>query len=420
MLLDKFFKLALITLPFDNLFFAPSSGWATITPILFFVYCLLDFKTTKKTILIKDKITFTILYFIIMYSLFLYLFNGFEFSNFIGGIQTLFLGISIYIAFVNRYYIKKKSIDNDIKVLIFAYSISFVYGVVRYIAMIQNINFLLEIFNFIEKRPYPRLAFSFTEPSFISMHLFGVLLPLVYLTKNIILKKKIMIMIFLFSILTIISKSSTRFLVDFALVIVLSIVCYLLSSKTKFTKKVFSFYGILFLLTTLLILLSTNTITLNSRIEHILDKGIYADASLASRYFRINASIKGYLNEPDRAILGTGIGNSYIFLNSGYDEARKEYKNDYLVEVNALKNSKGDQLFCMHIRLVSEFGLLLYIVFLYLVISRVFKNKKSLFLSLLVFYLYIQFDSYAFYTFWIYLFYLKYIDKFEVKGEAVI
>ena len=38
------FKLGVVMLPFENFFFAPSSGWATITPVILFIYMLLNYK----------------------------------------------------------------------------------------------------------------------------------------------------------------------------------------------------------------------------------------------------------------------------------------------------------------------------------------------------------------------------------------
>ena len=42
--LNILFKLAVFLIPFDNLFFAPSTGWATISPILFFIYVFFNIK----------------------------------------------------------------------------------------------------------------------------------------------------------------------------------------------------------------------------------------------------------------------------------------------------------------------------------------------------------------------------------------
>ena len=41
---DIIFYIAIFLLPFENFFFAPSSGWATITPIILAIYILLNLR----------------------------------------------------------------------------------------------------------------------------------------------------------------------------------------------------------------------------------------------------------------------------------------------------------------------------------------------------------------------------------------
>lgn len=48
--MDIIFKIGIFLLPFENFFFAPSSGWATISPLVFVIYILLIFKMAIKGI----------------------------------------------------------------------------------------------------------------------------------------------------------------------------------------------------------------------------------------------------------------------------------------------------------------------------------------------------------------------------------
>ena len=41
---DIIFDIGLFFVPFENFFFAPSAGWAAISPIIFFVYLMVNIK----------------------------------------------------------------------------------------------------------------------------------------------------------------------------------------------------------------------------------------------------------------------------------------------------------------------------------------------------------------------------------------
>ncbi len=403
------FKLAVFLIPFDNLFFAPSTGWATISPLLFFIYVFFNIKYLKRVLNLEiNKVIF--ISFCIIYSFFLYLFNGINISNVIDSLMTLLLGISFYFALIIRYKLLENDKIKDLNILLAAYKISFLYGLIKYIALEYNLSFILRFFNIIEKRYYPRVAFSFTEPSFISVHIFGVLLLIYFFVHNKKIKRNIVILIVLFSSLTIISSSSSRFLIDFVVVIVLFSLFIVLNSKSKLLNK-------FFIVTSIVVIgmMFINIIENNNRMQMILDEGVYGDASLASRYFRVNASIEGYKEAPINALFGAGIGNSYIFLRQGYDEAFLKYDNSYIYEVLTLKYSEDNQMFSLPIRLISEIGFLNFIIIIvYLFLLTKFRLNGIISL-LLVIWIYIQFDSYAFYSLWLVIFILTYFDKTNYK-----
>ena len=397
---DIIFKIALYLLPFDNLIIAPSSGWATITPIIFALYVLCNYKLALKSVY-KYKYIFIFFIFGILMSLINYLFVGIRIDNFINALISLFLGLTNLIAFDIFFSKEKNNIDKAVKILIISYSISIFIGLVQFMAIKLNIDILKAFFEFIQKRSYikyERVQFTFTEPSFIGMHLFGVLLPIYLYSK----KKKILYLIGTFAILAILFNSGLRILID--TLVVLSI-CYLIFfiKNIKNIKIIFCTFLIILMGLVLFIVEYNN----NYRFRNILEKGIYADGSLASRYFRINASIKGY-KEDGRILLGYGLGNSLLPIRKGFDEALKEYKSSYTKETELLAdpNYNGDsESYCLYIRIISEFGLVfLIIIFIYVyVLSKKTDNYYLKNYIWVMLYLYIQFESYAFYTIWLYI-----------------
>lgn len=44
------FLLGLATIPFDNLPFAPTRGWAAISPIIFWAYCVFNMRLFVKAV----------------------------------------------------------------------------------------------------------------------------------------------------------------------------------------------------------------------------------------------------------------------------------------------------------------------------------------------------------------------------------
>ncbi|MGL6120774.1 MAG: hypothetical protein ACRC0V_09740, partial [Fusobacteriaceae bacterium] len=210
-------------------------------------------------------------------------------------------------------------------------------------------------------------------------------------------------------------SSSGRMVLDTFIISIIVILFYLLRKKEITQKIIIVIFctGIAVGLISKKDYINKNIINgINPKISKIIDAGIYYDASLASRYFRINASIKGYKKNIEALSFGTGMGNLYIYLGEGYDEAKKEYKNKYFYEVNGLKNSKTKTLFSMPIKLISEYGLIMFILILCTLFS-----KKYFGTYLVMLYLYIQFDSYALYTVWIYIFLRKYISQLKINVE---
>lgn len=393
--IDLFFYLGVFLMPFDNLFFAPSSGWATIAPFLFFLYCILRFNK----ITIKENFLYIILLMISL-SLINYIFYNPVLANIIDSLGTLVLGASFYFALTIFFVKEKKSPRLFLKILFVSYFISFLYGVLS----VLDIETIDNIMLVIEKRHYDRLAFTFTEPSFISMHLFGVILPIIIIFKNYKNEcRNLFFLLVLFCTFTLIFGSSARFLVDTACVFVIAFLFVLFKNGIT-VKKLLLCIGLVVLGVGALFIFKKNP-----RISSILEKGVYADDSLASRWFRINAILKGFGDNFLSVLFGFGIGNVFYPFNAGYWRAVSEYNNDYMVEVISLNNTTENSFFCGHVRFIGEFGLILYIVFIVYLFK---KNKKNMFLCIMTIYLYIQFDSYAFYTVWILLFSSSYSKVF--------
>ena len=389
------FYIGLALLPFDNLFFAPSRGWATIAPIVFFVYVLWNVKYVLNGSVLPKKEQLLVLLILVL-SVFGYIFHQPTISTTLDAAQTLILGFSFYFA-VQIYFIQKKGDGaKALRLLFTVYTIAFFYGVLY----CMKIPFVERVMEIIEKRHYGRLQYTFTEPSFISMHLFGVLLPCATIFKEHKKESRALLMLIgFYLLLSFVFGGSTRLYLDALIVAVIVIGCRFF--RGKFTKK----KAVILAAAGAALVVAVIGLSFVERIRNIMKMGVYGDASLASRFFRINALFKGFIANPVGFLFGYGLGNTFYPFHLGYDAALLEYRNAYATEVLSLKGVVTTSFFCGHFRVIADFGLIVYLLFLWYLLKGV-KNKLPFFLIMT--YLYVQFDSFAFYTVWLYLFYMRY------------
>lgn len=393
--MDRLFLVGVALLPFENFFFAPSAGWAALSPLVFFVYALCQ----RDLFQLAFKKYFPIFVFAICclaLSFFDYLLVG-EFypENFIDTVSTFALGLGCLYSFDIYLNIKKRSLARLVKVIVVSYSIALLIGLVEFVAVKLGIGAILSGFELIMKRCYlPRVQFMFTEPSFTTMHLFGVLLPFYMVTKE----KRLLVLIGGFIVVSLLSSSSLRLLIDFTVVLLLVAANYMDWAKVRTLLVVI-------VVPCVLVAFVFIGMQLNPRFASVLEKGWDSDGSFASRAFRVEAVVDGLVEEPVHALLGCGAGNAWVAIKDGYDKALEGYTNSYTGEVVYLgrPDSRPTSVFCMYARIAGEYGVvvLLLVVAYFVQLNRRVRNRGWRLLLLVCAYLYIQFDGYGFYAIWI-------------------
>lgn len=411
------FWLGLILIPFDNLPFAPSTGWATIAPFPFFIYVCVNLGAL-------GRIRFRPAYGAVLLLIFALqtanlLRYGVHMGALVDALGTFVLGLFFFLALIIRYEDQKASFNEDATILYRAYLVAFIYGVI-WLCMAGGPIGEVGVFEHMEKRYYTRLAFSFTEPSFIPMHVFGVLLLFTYFVSDRKLARKMIALGLAFVVLSILCNSSARAIVDAAVFGVLLLVRTTLVDSKRTARNA--------VLWALVIGACVVVIGSSTRIQSILAGGIGMDGSMASRTFRIECMVFGFLHDPIGMLFGYGPGNIIVPFQAGYDEALVLYKSDYLDEVTYLGAvTELDNMYSMPFRLVSDFGLIISIGFLALIIWWAKKRRIDPCVVIMTLWLYVQFDSYAFYALWL-LFFLcraydpatmgtSYFDLFKRKGK---
>ncbi|KGE71131.1 hypothetical protein [Spirochaeta lutea] len=413
--LDQFYRLILFTIPFDNLFFAPSAGWATITPMLAAVWVILRLALgirIERVVLLRQYAV--LLGFIALVSIPV-VFYPIQIGNYISSLFTIVLGFSVFLLFYFRYIIDGRSLEEDVETLIFAYTISIIYGVIKLFVHFLDINLFKSIFIFIEKRYTPRMGFTFTEPSFISMHVYGVLFIVYSALKNELAKTKVRWLMGTMVLLGTITFSSMRLLLDSVVFITIYLFITAFMPQKSLKKSILS--TLVILLGVLgWFLLFEPVLEKIPRLANIVSAGIYSDGSLASRFFRINATVKGLFEDPLLFLFGSGLGNIYIPLREGWEGAYAEYDSLYLKEVMGLKTAPVDSIFSMPFRLIGEIGFFPVMIGGVYIAFKSVQQRVPLLVILTTFWLYIQFDSYTFYTFYIFL--VLFICKPEINSNT--
>lgn len=420
-----FFVLGVFLIPFDNLVIAPSKGWATVSPVLFFFSAFLIFIESPSRLRFSYKTIFILIFFSLI-SLVNYLRYPVPLSGLLMDVITIVCGLSFLFSMITLVG-ENKSISYNlfVDVVVKAYTFSLIYGVLYYLSFKLNVSPIISFFELIEKRWYgDRFSMSFTEPSFASLHVFGVLFFIWYffykLEYRVLLSEKtlrnlnIIFYVYLLSALVIVD--SMRFKIDF-LFFIFVVFWFVYSFKYKVYTFINLFIFAVFV-SIYLVYVDFDISYTDLRIYKIVSETnfyslVNSDASLASRFFRIFALWDGLLKQPNDLVLGYGLGNASVAFNNGYDFAMSVYTNSFVEEVNGLYQTTESQYYCMHLRIIAEFGLLVW----FLIIIKLF-SRKFLVLFLLLIWLYFQFDSYAFYSIWLYLFFLHINKKDTQSLEA--
>lgn len=296
--------------------------------------------------------------------------------------------------------IKRVPVRTLLTTLFTAYVVAFLIGILQYIALERHLNwqpvrayFWGALYrNYASVRP----QFMFAEPSYIGMHLFGVLLPVFWLTRD----RKIGILIPIFAAGAIAMGSGTRIILD----TVVATFIWLIATINFHSRKITAgFVGALGLLGAG----GLSAIIINPRLNSLATNGLLAGGgSMSARIFHMLAPMWSWKHDLPHFMFGWGAGNISNAVRTGYAGARQWYdahSGAPNTEIDGLANPPADT-FTMSIyaSFITEFGLFCFLAFLLLVLAHVAVhhgwNRRNICWFILLAYLYIQFESYAFYA----------------------
>lgn len=403
--------LALALLPVDGTvlgIYAPF--WTPISPWLFLLYTAMNWKRLP-SVYRRFRMFFWMPAALVMLSLYGWVTFGFHWlsaaESLFGILGALACLTSLDIA------IREKRLDwrGLLHIVIAAYWFAFAVGVVQWLAIQLDAQFAIDYFKNLMARQYVdtdsawgggRPQFLFAEPSYIGMHLYGVLLPLMWLARghDAVYARHLRILIIVFAASSLVMGASTRIVLDSLVALIIVIVEHTQWRVTKARRS-----GILLLGSTLV--LSVASLLLNDRLFSIAQNGMAGDGSFYARIYQSLGPLMGLIRYPWTLLTGYGAGNIADATHAGATDAERllERFSDSSAGAHAWYGHVNHMnMFTMSgwTSYLVEFGLLgvalLAIMFILHITQHAVWSKTTVCWLLLMVYLYIQFEGYAFYA----------------------
>jgi hypothetical protein len=401
---DILFYIALALLPVDGtLLGVPLPYWTPLSPWFFLAYALVNWRYLRLTLrAYLPFFLFPVL--LVVTSMYGWQTVAVHANAIALSFVSLLLGLaclaSLDIAFARKHLSARASLT----VIVCTYWFAFAVGVAQFIALKLQSNATLHYFAAMMYRSYIRVRpqFLFAEPSYIGMHLFGVLLPLFWLTRD----RRLAALIPFFAAGAIVMGSGTRIIIDSAVALFL----WLLSAVNFHNRK--ATWGFV-AGSSAIAAGGLLAVILNPRLNDLATRGVLAgDPSMSARIFHMLAPMWSWKHDLSHFLFGWGAGNISEAVRDGYAGARQWFDVHGGVanwEINGLANPPTNT-FTMsaYSSFITEFGIIMFALLAVMVLIHIIKhrawNRTIVCWLVLVVYLYIQFESYAFYALWLLIF----------------
>lgn len=247
-----------------------------------------------------------------------------------------------------------------------------------------------------------RPQFLFAEPSYIGMHLFGVLLPLIWLVRGRDHKRanQLRVLIMVFAAGSVIMGAGVRIILDSIIALVFVIIE--MNSWHTWRGRLVAFGELV-----VTVGLGACSVAVNHRLSSIAELGFDGDGSFYARLWQSLGPGAGALKHPKQLLLGYGAGNLSDATHQGADAAVRSLERLGL-NASAPKGWYAQvtpaNMFTMsaYTSFFVEFGLIASVILVVLVLWWISHNhawnKTTVCWLLLTIYLYVQFEGYAFYA----------------------
>lgn len=297
-----------------------------------------------------------------------------------------------------------------IRIILIAYWFAFAVGAVQFLSIKLDITFVRDWFSDLMSREYitadsawggNRPQFLFAEPSYIGMHLYGVLLPLMWLMRrrDRIYARRLRDLIIVFAAGSIIMGAGVRIILDTGVALVIAIIVDTDFKNHKQARLAWGTFGVM-------AVAGVAVALLNSRIRAILAQGpLLGDDSTSARISQTMTPLVALIKHPANLLLGFGSGNIVEANRQGTTAAYAILNGpDAKVPWWVWKSLTPTNVFTMssYTSFITEFGLIGFIVLVSIILRYITRqhawSKTTTYWLILTAYLYLQFEGYAFYV----------------------
>ena len=404
---DLLFLAAIITLPVDGTRFGIAmSYWTPIAPIFFVLYAL----SNPRLLLCSMRRYLGFFVFplvLMMASVFGWMTVGFHQLYVYQTAFALLSGLACLASLDIAFRLKRLNWNRTITLLVMVYWLAFAVGVLQWLDAQRGMEVVTRVFQNIMERNYvPRKPqFLFAEPSYIGMHLFGILLPLFWITR----RRSLVSLTLAFAIGSAAMGVGVRILIDTVIALLLWLIVAVRWSRVQNALLAIAGFAVVGIGGGMVLLR-------NARVQSLLEHGLWqGDFSMLARLFRSLAPSLAGVKDPMHLVFGFGMGNVRSALMQGYDAAcafvvahgGDPQGNGEIRLISHTNNMNYFFTMNAYVSFITEFGVLMFVAFLVLLAWHVSTNhmwsKTTICWLLLLVYLYIQFEGYAFYALWLFI-----------------
>ena len=296
-------------------------------------------------------------------------------------------------------------------ILIAVYWAALAVGVVQWLAIHLDVECVVEYFKHLMARQYVdddsiwgggRPQFLFAEPSYIGMHLFGVLLPLMWMMRgrDTVYVRRLRELIVTFAVMAVLMGAGTRIVLDALVALAIVVVerthwCEFVSRK----RGVAAMFGV--------VALGALSLLFDDRLGSIAQEGMTGDGSFYARIWQSLGPLMGLLRHPWTLLTGYGAGNLADATHAGAADAvgvLESFGGGTAGPAGWYAGITHETMFTMSAwtSFLVEFGIIGLGALCAMVLRHTARtaglHKTAICWLILVGYLYIQFEGYAFYA----------------------
>ena len=294
--------------------------WSPISPALFTVYCLCNWRQLR---IVANRYLplFLLPVICVVLSVPGWVRFGFHLNAAFMSVTGLLGMLATLAALAIAFDRKQIPWRMPLRILIASYWCSFAVGVVQWAGLKTKFTPIINYFKHLMYREYielgsvwggGRVQFLFAEPSYIGMHLFGILLPLMWLMRgrDRIYAKRLRDLVVVYACCAVLMHAGARIVVDSVVALLIAIVVQVRwNDRRQRVRGTCAFVG--------MTALGVCGMLANHRLASIVRLGAMGDSSFFARIYQSLDPLCGFVAHPWMAFTGFGAGNIYTAMQNG-------------------------------------------------------------------------------------------------------